>query len=180
MIRRPPRSTLFPYTTLFRSFVADRRKVAAIEQVKRKLVRFFGRIKADRNLHESERDTAFPDRAGDRKSTRLNSSHANISYAVFCLKKKTPFSRNPLPLRRCMSYPSCALSDYCSIVFFFNDTATTEIYTLSLHDALPIFRSRPEKSCGDRASETKARAILRPNKGRPESARVRTRYCLSR
>ena len=46
----------------------------------------------------------------DRKSTRLNSSHANISYAVFCLKKKN----------------------------FFNDTATTEIYTLSLHDALPI------------------------------------------
>src|SRR2546427_42182 len=52
----------------------------------------------------------------DRKSTRLNSSHSQISYAVFCLKKKT----------------------HQSSFFFFNDTATTEIYTLSLHDALPI------------------------------------------
>src|SRR3712207_4256303 len=58
----------------------------------------------------------------DRKSTRLNSSHANISYAVFCLKKKNLY-----------------MSDMC---FFFNDTATTEIYTLSLHDALPIFGCR--------------------------------------
>src|SRR2546427_742311 len=58
----------------------------------------------------------------DRKSTRLNSSHSQISYAVFCLKKK---KRHTTPL---------------SLFFFFNDTATTEIYTLSLHDALPIFR----------------------------------------
>src|ERR1039458_2927802 len=61
-------------------------------------------------------------RRPDRKSTRLNSSHLGISYAVFCLKKITHKS---LSLR--------ALRD-----FFFNDTATTEIYTLSLHDALPI------------------------------------------
>src|SRR3989442_924656 len=62
-------------------------------------------------------------RVGDRKSTRLNSSHVRISYAVFCLKKKktTPA---PRPSRL--------------FFFFFNDTATTEIYTLSLHDALPI------------------------------------------
>src|SRR2546429_119262 len=58
--------------------------------------------------------------ARDRKSTRLNSSHGYISYAVFCLKKKNNFNLN--------------LSSF----FFFNDTATTEIYTLSLHDALPI------------------------------------------
>src|SRR3712207_3305493 len=59
---------------------------------------------------------------GDRKSTRLNSSHANISYAVFCLKKKKGGATDLLALKH----------------FFFNDTATTEIYTLSLHDALPI------------------------------------------
>src|SRR5438445_8747618 len=64
MIRRPPRSTLFPYTTLFRS-PGDR--------------------DAWRNLHEARHALG---RQGDRKSTRLNSSHANISYAVFCLKKK--------------------------------------------------------------------------------------------
>src|SRR5581483_12263320 len=64
MIRRPPRSTLFPYTTLFRSF---------------------DQCRPLRNLHESRK--LYPKK--DRKSTRLNSSHANISYAVFCLKKKT-------------------------------------------------------------------------------------------
>src|SRR5258707_1050719 len=62
--------------------------------------------------------------SADRKSTRLNSSHANISYAVFCLKKKI------------MS--NTASSAHLQFFFFFNDTATTEIYTLSLHDALPI------------------------------------------
>src|SRR3990172_4710709 len=93
MIRRPPRSTLFPYTTLFRSPSP--------------------RWKARRGDAFCFR---FPILSLDRKSTRLNSSHGYISYAVFCLKKKN--------LRR--------------YFFFFNDTATTEIYTLSLHDALPI------------------------------------------
>src|SRR5476651_1976301 len=66
MIRRPPRSTLFPYTTLFRSPVDGLRRLA-----NPRWRRGGGRA------------------TGDRKSTRLNSSHANISYAVFCLKKKT-------------------------------------------------------------------------------------------
>src|SRR3712207_7199117 len=74
MIRRPPRSTLFPYTTLFRSVVGL--KVAAP-------FGFFLGFCAD--LWEV--DAVFSGQV-DRKSTRLNSSHANISYAVFCLKKK--------------------------------------------------------------------------------------------
>src|SRR3989338_7111071 len=88
MIRRPPRSTLFPYTTLFRSG-------ASLGDHTRRTC-----------LGDRSTDPTFgrPDRR-DRKSTRLNSSHSSISYAVF----------------------------------FFNDTATTEIYTLSLHDALPIW-----------------------------------------
>ena len=65
----------------------------------------------------------------DRKSTRLNSSHLVISYAVFCLKKKNRVRTS---------------SGSLFYVFFFNDTATTEIYTLSLHDALPIFMARAE------------------------------------
>src|SRR5947207_9279945 len=78
MIRRPPRSTLFPYTTLFRSFrIAPLTDVDARELVNEgkagRLVRGFRRAPAD---------------AEDRKSTRLNSSHTVISYAVFCLKKK--------------------------------------------------------------------------------------------
>src|SRR3989338_8319849 len=99
MIRRPPRSTLFPYTTLFRS------RAPALKE----------------NLGwawiESETKEAY----ADRKSTRLNSSHSSISYAVFCLKKQP------------------------TLFFFFNDTATTEIYSLSLHDALPISRSGTER-----------------------------------
>src|SRR5476651_2600183 len=81
----------------------------------------------------------------DRKSTRLNSSHANISYAVFCLKKKNRPAAPRIFLtgqpRR--SAPEFARTPVCVALcsFFFNDTATTEIYTLSLHDALPIWPS---------------------------------------
>src|SRR3989338_866892 len=91
MIRRPPRSTLFPYTTLFRSVLAAPRTAPSGD--------------------DPDEDLLLRPPL-DRKSTRLNSSHSSISYAVFCLKKKENF--------------------------FFNDTATPEIYPLSLHDALPI------------------------------------------
>src|SRR3990167_8339487 len=86
-IRRPPRSTLFPYTTLFRSCSGSRRSKSAA------------------TIRSPAGNSATPSKTSDRKSTRLNSSHSQISYAVF---------------------------------FFFKDTATTEIYPLSLHDALPI------------------------------------------
>src|SRR6266571_1646712 len=137
MIRRPPRSTLFPYTTLFRPAPPSTTWSA----------------------------TAFPttsrSRRADRKSTRLNSSHMSISYAVFCLKKKkqttanvqltatTSYNNNttrmPLLSVYCFLFGleffffvCCFVFFYCFVFFFFNDTATTEIYTLSLHDALPI------------------------------------------
>src|SRR5690348_1193108 len=83
------------------------------------------------------------DSARDRKSTRLNSSHPSISYAVFCLKKKKIPS---LPLL--LAIPAI---QKVSPNLFDRDTATTEIYTLSLHDALPIFRPRGEHAmvvCG--------------------------------
>src|SRR3712207_7258677 len=89
MIRRPPRSTLFPYTTLFRSCIPQAQQTGQLSLGV---------------TEEGERKQQFPDHArvvgrrvdayagylrpSDRKSTRLNSSHANISYAVFCLKKK--------------------------------------------------------------------------------------------
>src|SRR3712207_7400290 len=97
MIRRPPRSTLFPYTTLFRS-VARRRALAGVARraaVVRRGARVVGAATLARALHRLARIAhavvvgvglvGIPE---DRKSTRLNSSHANISYAVFCLKKK--------------------------------------------------------------------------------------------
>src|SRR3712207_7602331 len=95
MIRRPPRSTLFPYTTLFRSHLPGRE----------------GGVGADRPARGRGARAAGVDRAAgaraasadpgrvphaDRKSTRLNSSHANISYAVFCLKKKKTKQSPPL------------------------------------------------------------------------------------
>src|SRR3712207_8301974 len=88
MIRRPPRSTLFPYTTLFRSR-AGGQQVHLVVPVGAVLD---GEHLLAARAHGQPLDVAVPvgpdPLAGDRKSTRLNSSHANISYAVFCLKKK--------------------------------------------------------------------------------------------
>src|SRR3990167_7112642 len=106
MIRRPPRSTLFPYTTLFRSHTRHGR----------------GGQSGGRGHRWGDGGSVRVD-IRDRKSTRLNSSHSQISYSVF----------------------------------FFNDTATTEIYTLSLHDALPI--SYP-------AWQRRAERVSRPSVGR--------------
>src|SRR2546430_12763425 len=99
MIRRPPRSTLFPYTTLFRS----RADVASQRATQH------GRLEtAEADAVDAPQDLCQHgpavqvgsgiSRKGDRKSTRLNSSHSQISYAVFCLKKKT----NTLTTRRCL------------------------------------------------------------------------------
>src|SRR3712207_7789101 len=92
MIRRPPRSTLFPYTTLFRSADVDD---LLLEQLRQVLVealaaRFAVADGAFELFELAFEDVLLHQRRGhqDRKSTRLNSSHANISYAVFCLKKK--------------------------------------------------------------------------------------------
>src|SRR3712207_6972672 len=83
MIRRPPRSTLFPYTTLFRSLIPKRGK----EPVEPGFLTVLDSAPAKvQPLPGVPASTGR--RAADRKSTRLNSSHANISYAVFCLKKK--------------------------------------------------------------------------------------------
>src|SRR2546429_6167231 len=84
MIRRPPRSTLFPYTTLFRS-VLKPEKLADIPG--RKVYVVLSDF-ADNASRHSAKDVLDVARRGDRKSTRLNSSHGYISYAVFCLKKK--------------------------------------------------------------------------------------------
>src|SRR2546430_12747881 len=89
MIRRPPRSTLFPYTTLFRSTQADPAKPDAANQeiVADEVVqRHASRDDVAPGIARMDRDLVVPRQ--DRKSTRLNSSHSQISYAVFCLKKK--------------------------------------------------------------------------------------------
>src|SRR3712207_7082085 len=93
MIRRPPRSTLFPYTTLFRS---PRGRASFAERAPARQPHGAGRVRPPSSLTPvawprggREAGSLEEGRDGqDRKSTRLNSSHANISYAVFCLKKK--------------------------------------------------------------------------------------------
>src|SRR3712207_7368061 len=98
MIRRPPRSTLFPYTTLFRSLfelsaqkmiqVEKQAHILSMERVEQRLANYL------LDLSKVANDYRFSLPMKDRKSTRLNSSHANISYAVFCLKKKKPCLSN--------------------------------------------------------------------------------------
>src|SRR3712207_8853018 len=89
MIRRPPRSTLFPYTTLFRS--PGRTSARSAHHRRRRPRRTSdGRSPREAGGQGAERRRAT---TGDRKSTRLKSSHANISYAVFCLKKKKQQTR---------------------------------------------------------------------------------------
>src|SRR3712207_8103140 len=87
MIRRPPRSTLFPYTTLFRSHVA---RVVDVDHAERRHHARAAHAVGAREAHVQPLEVRVPLGVArpDRKSTRLNSSHANISYAVFCLKKK--------------------------------------------------------------------------------------------
>src|SRR2546430_9572589 len=98
MIRRPPRSTLFPYTTLFRS-LRQHRETIPIPAGRGTIVDHTGEP-----LAIGEQTTtvfADPKAVTDRKSTRLNSSHSQISYAVFCLKKKKK------PKNRCISSSTC-------------------------------------------------------------------------
>src|SRR3989449_7671365 len=95
MIRRPPRSTLFPYTTLFRSDAALRRaREAGALDHPRAPARAPPRAR-DGRLRRALESLRHP-QGGDRKSTRLNSSHGYISYAVFCLKKKKKKYQNDM------------------------------------------------------------------------------------
>src|SRR5438477_242739 len=133
MLLRPPRSTLFPYTTLFRSSLFG--QVGGTGSIQGTVTDPSGAVVVGAAVTATNLKTAVETArkttdAGffvlsllDRKSTRLNSSHMSISYAVFCLKKKK--------------------SSYTNVYYFMNVTPTTAIYTLSLHDALPIFTIRP-------------------------------------
>src|SRR3712207_7415509 len=99
MIRRPPRSTLFPYTTLFRSqrrdprLAVEARQLGAVARVDQLYP--VGRPQRGVALEEQAGAGAVAGDQADRKRTRLNSSHANISYAGFCLKKKKYSSLSP-------------------------------------------------------------------------------------
>src|SRR2546422_4146050 len=95
MIRRPPRSTLFPYTTLFRSLVFAAVRFSRVGRVVANTEKTKGHKFKTPEISKGSRSPQSP-LTRDRKSTRLNSSHGYISYAVFCLKKKksTPFGRD--------------------------------------------------------------------------------------
>src|SRR5437762_2006561 len=129
---RAPRFTLFPYTTLFRSHLRDDLLNAVVGAAAAKISakaapNVFGRglrVLVKKSFAGDNESGSAEAALGsvDRKSTRLNSSHRCISYAVFCLKKKKS---------RLIMFPH-----------FSDASARTEIYTLSLHDALPISSAR--------------------------------------
>src|SRR2546430_12998681 len=98
MIRRPPRSTLFPYTTLFRS----------------RALHLDGRAVHEPDLAVGDDLLAGPQ---DRKSTRLNSSHSQISYAVFCLKKKKKTTYSIATLLYCLRCASCSVALYSPCIY---------------------------------------------------------------
>src|SRR5438094_442616 len=147
LLRRPPRSTLFPYTTLFRSPIVESStssfssSSSMASRIRLKVCGLEGLV-----IHDRE----------DRKSTRLNSSHRTISYAVFCLKKTTNHaSRHETreselrgtEAKALRSIPRLSLASHTTdattsspplSVCFSTSTPSSEIYTLSLHDALPI------------------------------------------
>src|SRR5438094_213895 len=163
---RPPSSTLFPYTTLFRSRRPGARGRARPGGRARLLRRRDGRTRAERRCHQAATQ--------DRKSTRLNSSHRTISYAVFCLKKKKIQVLDAVPeqvgedparlpdhtprpsrtARVAAHEPRCALSSLLCVKV----PPTTELYTLSLHDALPI---SPARRAGPRSAR-RARTTAAP------------------
>src|SRR6266487_4223087 len=128
----------------------------------------------------------------DRKSTRLNSSHPSISYAVFCLKKKKKFgndrhpvkqhrvrsSRDDEPIGMRLRYYFLVVRELplnqASLHFFFNDPATTEIYTLSLHDALPICPVSTATRCHFSARSMACSALA--NQGDRKSTRLNSSH----
>src|SRR3712207_6985522 len=93
MIRRPPRSTLFPYTTLFRSYCHLIAQELGFPQETCEFLHLAAHMHDIGKIGVSSAILQKPAKLEDRKSTRLNSSHANISYAVFCLKKKKNTSK---------------------------------------------------------------------------------------
>src|SRR5690606_1541997 len=128
-------STLFPYTTLFRSAVHTSIAISIIGGL---IVMVFGILFCEPLLimmgtPKDILDLSILYMKIDRKSTRLNSSHVKISYAVFCLKKKTSST-----LLRMIIILLISVSMWLFIFFFSHSTAPTYVYTLSLHDALPI------------------------------------------
>src|SRR6266513_3057979 len=160
MIRRPPRSTLFPYTTLFRS-------------------RSAGRGRGSWPWPSPPRR-----RSGrrDRKSTRLNSSHVSISYAVFCLKKKTRDNTSRADRADRQRVLPLVRRPPDRLFFFFNDTATPEIYTLSLHDALPIWSGRaPRQGAGPARPDAEPEARdrhLRRRRSEEHTSELQSRFDL--
>src|SRR5688572_26189832 len=157
VVHLPPRSTLFPYTTLFRS-----RWLNAVARL--------GPGVSVRQA-QKEMDQITADLARDRKSTRLNSSHSQISYAVFCLKKKTGDRRRLRPQREHPPVSDEWLLDRRNPVgsLLQSRASTTEIYPLSLHDALPISLAQRGRPVGPRRLRAAGTEGDGPDHGRPRA-----------
>src|SRR2546425_1103694 len=151
MIRRPPRSTLFPYTTLFRSAHAVARVVAWIpEPARAPIFEAIAQLASDGK--PGERPPFEPASHGPLRSEEHTSELQSLAYLVcrLLLEKKKEYVPDRFVYSVWYSHSEVLLS----LFFFFNDTAPTEIYTLSLHDALPICSRR----CARRGVDSRTRS----------------------
>src|SRR3712207_827325 len=171
MIRRPPRSTLFPYTTLFRS---GRLRVGPAAPLDHQPAPHIGEAAAGRGEHGvvAGRHRGVREQEGER-SEEHTSELQSRQYLVCSLL----LAKKPHRLESMTMFSSQFLfiySDFYNLFsfFFFNDTATTEIYTLSLHDALPIWTPPGRPS---RPTRSPARAAHRGSGGGPRRTRCRRR-----
>src|SRR2546426_470635 len=140
MIRRPPRSTLFPYTTLFRSRFLPSGQTQLL--IGLHLIHEVTTPQAFQMLKELKLKVRMPERTRSEEHTSELQSPCNLVCRLLLEKKKLSHpicaSAHGLHCQAAVFSVSCSLISGLIVFFFFNDTATTEIYTLSLHDALPI------------------------------------------
>src|SRR2546430_151084 len=168
MIRRPPRSTLFPYTTLFRSRLESQGLLLSEWREEEKRNKRFYRLSADGKL-------ILKQLLGERSEEHTSElqSQSNLVCRLLLEKKKKKKERTPLT-NKYTQYETYAQFSFdvislvsrlnlISFFFFFNDTATTEIYTLSLHDALPISPREPRPAAKRMARRREAQQKVLPS-----------------
>src|SRR5256885_1496745 len=147
MIRRPPRSTLFPYTTLFRSLHRHGRRAARPRGCGGAALDLRVQPRVDRQRPGGRAHRPDPTEGRSEEHTSELQSPCNLVCRLLLEKKKKISIAQAYHTRILSLLPICPSLPYILFFFFFNDTATTEIYTLSLHDALPISSSSWASCC---------------------------------
>src|SRR5438552_2132491 len=138
MIRRPPRSTLFPYTTLFRSDEEVDLVLDVLQNVKAWMEHLVIEARAYERIQKSHGHPTADSRSEEHTSELQSPDHLVCRLLLEKKKNKLKYHVDKCHILILLSTLFIFILNYILLLFFFNDTATTEIYTLSLHDALPI------------------------------------------